>query len=496
MHTKLCYAIAAALLAASLTITPITRADNKPVPPPLPESSIAVLRAISDASADIAARVKPSVVTVLSAKTVHMPRNQRPFGGLPFDWYFGDEDSPRPYRSQPRDREFKQQGMGSGIIMDKEGHILTNNHVIDDTDELRIKLPDGTFYDAEVVGSDPRTDVAILKFKGKVPAGIVPATFGDSDALRVGEWVMSVGAPFGYEQTVTSGIISAKGRTDVDEDTTKYQDFLQTDAAINPGNSGGPLVNLRGEVVGINTAIATSVGQFSGVGFAIPINMVKHVMRDLVSGGKVSRGFLGVIIQDVSPELAEELKVNGTKGAAITRVTKDSPASRAGLKVGDVIVRFNDKPIDNTRELHNLVAETDPDSKVDMIVVRDGKERTVNVVVGAFPEEASAAPSPHGNRPEAIEKPSAFGLAVEPLTPKLARDLGYEKDEGVLISEVANNSTAEAAGLRPGDLIVEVNHDLVTSVSEYRAAVAKSAAKVLLLVKNKDGSRFVVLAAK
>ena len=361
-------------------------------------------------------------------------------------------------------------------------------------DELSVKLASGAKYDVEVVGDDPRTDLAVLRIKGKVPKDLVPAEIGDSDALRVGDWVLAIGAPFGYEQTVTAGIISAKGRAGIDRDRDKYEDFIQTDAAINPGNSGGPLVNLKGQVIGINTAIATSVGQFAGVGFAIPVSMAQHVMRDLIASGKVTRGFLGIVIQDLNEDLAEQFGITGTKGVLISQISKDSPAAKAGLKVGDVIQSFDGRPAESTLRLRNMVADTSPGKKVPVVVVRDGKERTITVEVGVLTgdKEQAAAGSEAGTSADKL------GLTVQPLTADNARDLGYEGETGVVIGEVKDDSPAATAELRPGDLITEINREKISSVAEFRAALDKAKDKdsILFLVKSKAGSRFVIVRVK
>jgi serine protease Do len=316
MNPKKLQAIGLALGLALFVATGLlvfTGAD-RPVPvretarPPVADGGTAALRALSDSFGSIAERVGPSVVTVYSEKIVKLQRPDFPFpfgGDSPFHWFFGDEDSPRQPRQRPQ--EFRQGGMGSGIVIDKDGHILTNNHVVREMDEIKVTLADKRSFQAKVVGTDPNTDLAVIKIEGKVPQDLAAATLGDSDDVRIGDWVLAIGAPFGYAQTVTHGIISAKGRTSVGRDEGHYEDFLQTDAPINPGNSGGPLVNLHGEVIGINTAIATSVGQFAGVGFAIPINMARDVMNELVKTGKVRRGLLGVIIQGVDEDLARQL---------------------------------------------------------------------------------------------------------------------------------------------------------------------------------------------
>ena len=454
------------------------------------------LRAFSDGFADVAAIIKPSVVTVYSEKTIKLPQYRTPFGdNFPFQFFFDqDENSPRQRHAIPREHTFKQTGMGSGIIIDKDGRILTNFHVVDGTDEIKVKFADGATFDAAIVGTDSRSDLAVLKIKGKIPADLTPATLGESDSIRVGEWVLAIGAPFNFTQTVTAGIISAKGRTRIDNDSDKYEDFLQTDAAINPGNSGGPLVNLRGEVIGINTAIISASGQNAGVGFAIPVNMAQRVVRQLVNSGKVTRGYLGVVIQDLTPTLAEQFKTTVTKGAIINQVGKDAPADKAGLKIGDVITRINGKTVEDTGQLRNLVAGTDPGAQAELTLIRNGKEIVLRVTVGELPDSGRRTTSAAGKDNNAPT--GRFGLAVEPLTDRQARALGFENETGILVAAVENASHAEEAGLHPGDLIVEVNHERVANLDEFTAAIQNTGGKVLLLIKTKEASRFVVLAAK
>ena len=454
----------------------------------------AALRAFSDGFADVAAKIKPSVVTVYSEKTIKLPQFRTPFGdGFPFQFFSDpDDSSPRQRHAQPREHQFKQTGMGSGIVIDKEGRILTNFHVVDGTDEIKVNFADGATYDATIVGTDSRSDLAVLKINGKLPADLTPAALGNSDITRVGEWVLAVGAPFNFTQTVTAGIISAKGRTRIDNDSDKYEDFLQTDAAINPGNSGGPLVNLNGEVIGINTAIISASGQNAGVGFAIPINLAQHVIRQLVKSGKVMRGYLGVVIQDLTPGLAEQFKINHSKGAVVNQINRGAPADKAGLKIGDVITQINGRPVENTGQLRNLVASTDPGAKTELTIIREGKERVLAVIVGVLPEASPRTAAARSN----AEPSGRFGLTVAPLTDQAAHELGVEPGLGVLIESVETDSPADAAGIHPGDLIVEVNREHVTTVDELTAALEKTGSKVLLLLKVKDGSRFVVLAAK
>lgn len=459
---------------------------------PLSVGSAARLESLSDTFAEVAAKVKPSVVTVYSEKIVRMPEFWWPFGDdFPFRWFFGEP----PGRGPQRERQFRQSGMGSGIIVDRQGHILTNHHVVEGMDEISVKLANGARYDAELVGSDPKTDLAVLRIKGRVPRDLVPAELGDSDALRVGDWVLAIGAPFGYEQTVTAGIISAKGRTGVNRDTSRYEDFLQTDAAINPGNSGGPLVNLRGEVVGINTAIATRMGQFAGVGFAIPIRMAQHVMRDLIAKGKVTRGYLGIIIQELTPELAEQFGLRAeTKGVLVAQVSPDSPGQRAGLRPGDVIVRYDGREVEDVRRLRNMVGDTAPGKTVAIEVVRDGKTQQLRVEVGELPEEPTMAQRPAGPTPP-MSVAAELGLRVEPVTAEIARELGVPQGVGVLVTAVEADSAGAAAELTAGDVITEVDRGEVRSVEEFNAALQRARGKgtALLLVKSRQGSRFVVL---
>jgi serine protease Do len=389
---------------------------------------------------------------------------------------------------QHRQYNVPQRGMGSGMILDKEGHILTNYHVVRDVDKLKVQLADKREFEAEVVGTDPKSDVAIIHIKGKVPENLPTVKLGSSSALKVGDWVMAVGAPFGLTQTVTAGIISATGRNDVG--IADYEDFLQTDAAINPGNSGGPLVNMDGEVIGMNTAIATGFGQFAGVGFAIPSDMIQGFVPTLTKGGTITRGFLGIGIQDLSDALATQFNVHDTKGALVSQVTNESPAGKAGLKAGDVIVNYDGKPVDNTRDLRKLVASTAPDHKVPVEVMRDGKEMKLDVTVGKMPAKELAAATKEGTQPSSAGQ---LGLRVEPLSSELAKQFGYEGEHGVLIRSVDPGSPAALADLQPGDLITEANRQSVASVDELKNALGKSKDSALLLIKRKDASMYVSL---
>ncbi|MDW8343594.1 MAG: DegQ family serine endoprotease [Verrucomicrobiae bacterium] len=458
---------------------------------PTPDDPLATADALSVAFERAADRVRPAVVSIYSERTLRFRQWEWPFpfGDDFWERFFGQgrpEPSPRP---QPRERRIPQRGTGSGIIVDKEGFILTNYHVVRDVEKINVQLADRRRFEAELIGFDEKTDVAIIRIKGRVPADLPVASLGDSDKLRVGEWVLAVGAPFGLAQTVTAGIISATGRANVG--VADYEDFIQTDAAINPGNSGGPLVNLRGEVVGINTAIATAVGQFAGVGFAIPINMAKNMMPTLRKGEAVVRGFLGVIIQDVTDELAEQFKLPEPRGALVAQVNKDSPAEKAGLQPGDVILRYRDRPVQDTRELRNAVAATAPGTRAELVIWRDGQERKIAVTVGRLTPETTTAGGPA--QPGSIER---WGFTAQPLTAELAEEFGYKDQTGLLITEVQPDSPAAAAELQRGDLILEVNRQPVTSVAELREALAKSEQRALLLIRRRDASLFVVLRAQ
>ena len=458
------------------------------------ETDLKAARALGDAFASVAERVKPAVVSIHSSKTVKLRRFdlRLPFGeDFPFREFFNDDNSDNPSRSPQREYKYHQGGLGSGMIIDKDGHVLTNNHVVNDVDEIKVTLADNRTFEAEITGADPRTDLAIIKLKGKVPSDLPVVELGDSSNARVGEWVLAIGAPFGYEHTVTAGIISAKGRANV-ADSEMFQDFLQTDAAINPGNSGGPLVDLEGKVIGLNTIIATSIGQNAGVGFAVPINMAKQVLPTLVKGGKVSRGMLGVMIQELTEDLAKQLKVPNTKGALVAQVTPGSAAEKAGIKVYDVIIRYDGKPVEGVSQFRNLVAATPPAAKVEIVLLRDGKEMSVKAQLGELATEPSSAAKSDkaGNGVD-------LGLTLEPLTPASAREYGYGKDEGLVVTDVEEGGAAATAGIQVGDLVTEINRMKVTNLAEYRQALANAKDTVLMLLKIRDGgSRFVILRVK
>jgi len=425
----------------------------------------------------LAKKLGPSVVNVSTTRIRGTAQEeQSPFGGNnPADefWqrFFGGRGPRGPQR---------QSGIGSGFIVESNGTILTNYHVVDGSQKLVVKLADGKDYEAKVIGKDQKSDIAVVKIEAgrELPA----VSLGDSDRLEVGEWVMAIGNPFGLDHTVTSGIISAKGRN---IGQGPYDNFIQTDASINPGNSGGPLINLRGEVIGINTAIFSQSGGNVGIGFAIPSNSVKELLPQLRDKGKVVRGFIGTSVQRVSPEIADSLGLNTAHGALVADMVKGGPAERAGVKTGDVIVEFDRKPIKDSADLPSAVARVTPGTSVQLKIARDGKEMSLPIIVGEMKEAEVATTTPAGE----------LGLTVQPLTPQLAENLGIERGEGLVISAVTPGSNAEEAGLRSGDVITEINRQPVKNLADYKRELARNekAKSVLFLVRRGQNSLFLAL---
>ena len=402
--------------------------------------------------AELVKELKPTVVNISTTKLVRSPLDDffRGFGDSPDS--FGNELFRRFFGDQPR--EFRQKSLGSGFIIDKEGYILTNNHVVEKAEEIKVKLSDQQKeYDAKIIGTDPRTDLALIKIKG---AGDFPAVhIGDSDTLEVGEWVVAIGNPFGLEQTVTTGIISAKGRV---IGAGPYDDFLQTDASINPGNSGGPLFNLKGEVVGINTAIVAG-GQ--GIGFAIPVNMAKRLLPQLKKG-RVTYGYLGVLPQDVTPELADSFGLKDTTGVLIGDVISGEPAEKGGMKKGDVVLEFNGKTVDNAHHFRKMVGDTPVGTKAKITVWRDKRRKTLTVTVGEIPEQQVAT------APSKPEETGRWGLSVQDISPAIVDQLGLPDNTGVVITQVEPNSPAREEGLQRGDVIIEVEHEPVKNMADFK----------------------------
>ncbi|MEP0848418.1 MAG: DegQ family serine endoprotease [Phycisphaerae bacterium] len=433
---------------------------------------------------DVAKAIKPSVVSVRSVQRIEarernipLPfRDRGPFGEDFMQRFFG--------RGTPEPEEFVRRGLGTGVIVSPDGYIVTNNHVVRDASDVSVVLSDSRTYSAKVVGTDEKTDVAVLKVEA---SDLMPAELGDSDALSVGEWVLAIGSPFGLSQTVTAGIISATGRANVG--IADYEDFIQTDAAINPGNSGGPLVNLEGKVIGINTAIATRTGGYQGIGFAIPAKMVRQIMQSIVKEGKVVRGWLGVSIQNLNEGLSRSFQFEGKSGVLVGDVVPDGPADRAGVKAGDIITRLDGREVTDMNQLRNTVAAIKPGTKVSLEVFREGQTRTVSVAVGEL-EGSAVAAAPNGGATNDL------GLTVQSLTPEIAEQLGLRADErGVVVTRVQPASPAETAGLMTGDVIVAVGDKQISNERDFQAALAHAdLAKGVRLRCKTDGTlRFVFL---
>jgi serine protease Do len=420
--------------------------------------------------AELAKVLKPAVVNISTKQQAARPDEDNPMEF--FERFFG-----------PGQRRRQRPGQGSGFIISKDGYIVTNYHVIEDAADIKVTLTTRQQFDAKLIGGDAKTDVALLKIATSVTLPTVPA--GNSDNLEVGEWVMAIGNPFGLGHTVTTGIVSAKGRT---IGAGPYDDFIQTDASINPGNSGGPLFNMRGEVIGINTAI---VPQGQGIGFAIPSNMALSILRQLREGGKVTRGWLGVAIQQLSPELVQAFKLENNNGALIADVMADSPAKKAGLRRGDIIVGFNGEKVQESSELPRLVATMPPGTEATVDILREGKSLSVPVVLATLEEdEAQAADTP---RPSDTEV--SLGLRVEPITPDIATSLKLENTDGVVVSGVEANGPAAEAGLRRGDVVREINRLPIRDIDDYETVTAnlRSSTAVLMLVERRGNNLYVAL---
>ncbi len=442
------------------------------------------IEALSAAFVKVAKEVNPSVVNVSTKSTVKSPRRSTQddlWYRSPFRDFFGDEFF-RRFFEEPQERT--RRSLGSGVIVSENGHILTNNHVVAGADEITVTLSDEREFDAKLVGTDKDTDVAVIKIDAK---NLPVVRLGDSDKLQVGEWVLAIGNPFRLSHTVTAGIVSATGRANVNLAT--YEDFIQTDAAINPGNSGGPLVNIRGEVIGVNTAIATAGGMPGnvGVGFAIPINMALNVMNQLIDKGQVVRGWLGVQLQDVTKDLAEKYGLKEPKGVIISLT--GGPARKAGLEPGDLIIEFNGKPVADGVHLKNLVAAVKPDEKVKVKVIRNGKEKEFEVKLGERTDEALAELT--GEEIVPAKEEEWLGITVQELTDELAQRLEYEGQKGVLVSDVDPAGPAAKVEDPPkrGDLIQEIEKQEIKNIDDYRKAInaVKDQKSVLIRLRRSSG---------
>jgi serine protease Do len=426
---------------------------------------------------EVAKKVQPSVVSIRSERTVTV----QPWEGFGKDFFKGTpfEDFFKGHGGPPSKQ--KQMGEGSGVIVDSKGYVLTNYHVVAEADKLTVRLFDGRELQGTIQGTDPKTDLAVVHVEAK---DLPVATLGDSDKLQVGEWAIAIGSPFGLEETVTVGVISAKGRTGLGTGT--YEDFIQTDASINPGNSGGPLVNIDGEVVGIN-AMIIQPGQ--GIGFAIPINLAKKIMTELIAKGKVIRPWVGIGLQDLSPDLMKSFDLKEKEGALISQVFEGSPAEKAGLKGGDVIVEIDGKKIKNSQDVVHEVLKREIGQQIRFEVIREGKRVEISVTTAQMPEKI-------GERGPVKPKKEWYGLRVSDVTPDIAKQMGLTKTEGVVIVGVEPNSIAQNGGLKAGDIILEVNRQKILNESDYRSAMekAKPDQGVLFLIDREGSTFFLTLA--
>ncbi|HTY61394.1 MAG TPA: DegQ family serine endoprotease [Acidobacteriota bacterium] len=476
--------LAGSILTAKTGRAPLGVADTTPL---LVAASSPVQTAqVSFASgfSAVAAKDVPSVVNIASTKVVRSPEGGQmsPFFADPFfRQFFGDQFTPQ----QQMPREEREHSLGSGVIVSADGYILTNNHVVDGASDIKVTLGDKREFKGHVIGTDPKTDIAVLKIEAK---GLPALIFADSTKVRVGDFALAIGNPFGLSQTVTLGIISATGRGNLGIED--YEDFIQTDASINPGNSGGALVNVNGELIGINTAILSGDGGGNqGIGFAIPINMARQVMEQILKQGKVVRGYLGAMIQPVTPQIAKAFGLTKAQGALLGDVEPEGPAGKSGLQKGDIVLEVDGQPIIDTREFRLKVAMMKPGTTVKLKVFHNGIERTVDVALGAMPSKPSDKQGIEGSPSAALQ-----GLSVDDLTPQIARQLGLPaKTFGVVVSSVQPGSAAQEADLRRGDVIQEVNRQPVHNVKEFSSAIGQLGKQDVLLLINRGGNTLYVV---
>ena len=459
------------ILACALPLLSLSMVEAQPPPlvsPPLGSFS------------ELVKHVSPSVVNISFEKVVNdQAQGQSPFGPDDpmrdfFDRYFG----------QQMPREYKQRGLGTGFIIDKAGFILTNNHVVEDSDEIKVRLADDREFDAKIIGRDPMTDLALIQIDAKAPLAAI--ALGDSDKLEVGDWVVAIGNPFGLGNTVTAGIISAKYRQ---IGAGAYDNFIQTDASINPGNSGGPLLNTAGEAVGINSAIFSQSGGSVGIGFAIPINMARDLLPQLKKG-KVVRGWLGVMIQKITPDLKNTLKLKEDKGALVADVTAGGPAQKAGIHRGDVIVAFDGKEIKDSSELPYRVASTPVGKVVPVAILRKGQEKTIQVEIEELKADQTSDEGTQGK-----QESTTLGMHLENLTPEIANALGLSETKGVVVVEVETGGPASDAGIQPGDIILELDQEAVKGIKQFNKKINahKPGETILLLINRKGATVFLTL---
>ena len=480
------------LLAAVVPVIPIYALDG----------GVENLRQTGKAFASVARAVSPSVVYIQvegkasAGRTGRLPSpfgDEWPFGDDLFKRFFGDQFPGMPQMPKPESpqKERRAIGHGSGFIFAmKDGllsdktYIMTNNHVIENAEKIKVKFQDGREFEAKITGRDPQSDVAVIELKAR---GLPVLNLADSSKLEVGEWVVAMGSPFGLSHTLTVGVVSAKGRTSIG--ISDYEDFIQTDAAINPGNSGGPLVNLDGEVVGINTAIFSRSGGYMGVGFAIPSNLAKAIANQLIESGEVTRGYLGIVIQQLTPDLARSFNIEPGQGILIAQTSENSPAEKAGLRQGDIIVAYRGQPVKEIGSFRNQVSLTPPGSTETLTILRKGQRKTLKVTIGKLTEDRAIAKGPAQSTDE-------IGLTVQTMTPQLAEQFDAKPGEGVVVTEVRPGSIAAMAGIDPGTVILQVNQNAIKSATEFQRAVkiGSKEKRLLLLVRKGDMQRYVVLS--
>lgn len=440
----------------------------------------------SNGFTEVAKQVTPAVVNITTVMTETVSGRSGMPDDLPdrMDEFFGNPLDPRRQAPQkPWEHRGPRRGQGSGVLVSSDGYILTNNHVISNAQHVSVTLPDKREFKGRIVGTDPKTDLAVVKIDG---SNLPTVHWGNAEILQVGEYVLAVGNPFGLNSTVTLGIVSAVGRGHMG--ITQYEDFIQTDAAINPGNSGGALVNTKGQLVGINTAIFSQTGGYQGVGFAVSTTMAKPIYESLLTTGKVVRGYVGIGIQDLNQDLAKAFVVKDSKGALVSDVKEDSPAAQAGLKQGDVIVAYNGLPVEDGVALQRLVTRTPVGTKVPVKLLRDGREREMTIKVGEQPDEAKVAKAQMAEADYALS-----GLAVQDLDREMAKELGLPRKQGVVVTSVEPGSGAEKAGLVAGDVIQEINRQPIKSVQDFKKASSdlKTGSNVLILINRRGNSLFL-----
>jgi len=480
--------LAFCLNAATSLAAPYTLPGNGEKP--LNDENIQLLQKISKGVSTVAKHAEKAVVFVSVYKTV---RGLPPGMIDPFEFFFGNPNGGMQRRGEPRQQR-REEGLGSGFIIDlSQGYIMTNNHVVQDADEIQLKFPNGDTHEAKIVGRDPNTDIAIVQVKEKSfnKSGLSQLVLGNSDTVDVGDFAVAVGAPYGLEASVSFGIISAIGRGSLS--ITQMGNFIQTDAAINPGNSGGPLLNASGQVIGMNTAIYSRSGGYNGIGFAVPSNLVRRIAEQLIGGGKVTRGYIGVGLQPIDSELQKSLNLpKDSGGTLVARVVDGGPADKAGIEPGDVITSVNKKSVKNESEAINAIGLMSPGTSVNITIVRNGKTREVVAKIGEYPsDDVQVAKTKSGNRED-----TAYGLSLQKLTPEKRQQFNLDSKQGLLVISVAEGSEGERVGLQVGDLIMAVNNKPVTDTQNFKSLIKQSGARVLLRIERAGQYFFVPVRNK